>query len=147
VTCPEAGASGYTIGKALLEPNASAVSFPKCMKQAFRHKPAPAAEHKKLVKRVARTAKPKKDERKYTAPIFNTPLAGQQVIYIRPFDPVWPAEPEEGFDQSQQKKNHTSINKKKRFKAPIFNGPLAGTRSHYIRPFDPVWPLDSEIYD
>jgi hypothetical protein len=112
------------------------------MKQAFRHKPVAAATHKKLAKRVARAAKPKKDERKYTAPIFNTPLAGKQLLYIRPFDPVWPSEPELNYDQPNQKKKSNGVGKKKRFIAPIFNGPLAGTRSHYIRPFDPVWPIE-----
>jgi hypothetical protein len=62
------------------------------MKQAFRHKPATLGAPKKSIKRAAPTLKPKKDERKYTAPIFKTGLAGSVLKYERPFDSVWPTE-------------------------------------------------------
>jgi hypothetical protein len=62
------------------------------MKKAYRHQPATPKSPKKISKGASRAAKPKKEKRKLTAPIFNGPLAGTSSHYIRPFDPVWPEE-------------------------------------------------------
>ena len=69
------------------------------MKQVYRHSEAKQALPKTRKKRASAPLKKAAkahtngiEKPLYTAPIFNTGLAGKLKKYIRPFDPVWPSE-------------------------------------------------------
>ncbi len=66
------------------------------MKKVYRHKPLEKAAPKtrKKVAPKPSAIPPMTDEELYSHPIFHTEFAGKLVKYIRPFDPVWPSEPQ-----------------------------------------------------
>lgn len=66
------------------------------MKKVYRHAPPKKAAPKPRKKRAATVSEEieKSNEALYSHPIFHTRYAGIPIKYIRPFEPVWPTDPE-----------------------------------------------------